>query len=183
MNRPVILIPGYQNSGPGHWQSLWESNGTGAVRVEMPHRAFPRREEWVEALDDTLRDVWRETETEMILVGHSLGCIAIAHWAADPFFAARWPVKAALLVAPSDVEREDTLELLRNFAPIPSERLPFQSRVVASTDDPFLTLERAQAFAASWGSQFTSVEKCGHINTASGFGEWPRGEAMLKELM
>lgn len=183
MNRPVILIPGYQNSGPGHWQSYWESNVKGAMRVEMPNWDFPRREEWVEALDGALRDVWQETETEAVLVGHSLGCLAIVHWAADPFFAGRWPVKAALLVAPSDVEREDSLEILRNFAPIPRGRLPFPSRVVASTDDPFLSLARAQEFAGSWGSQFTSVENCGHINTASGFGEWPRGEAMLKELM
>ncbi len=183
MNRPVILVPGYQNSGPGHWQSLWEANVRGAMRVEMPNWEFPRKEEWIEALDEVIGAAWRETEIPAVLVGHSLGCLAIAHWAADPFFAARWPVKAALLVVPADVEREDCLEALRGFGPIPRARLPFPSRVVASADDALLSPERAQSFATSWGSQFTQVGKCGHLNTASGFGEWPRGEAMLRELM
>ncbi|MBL0211005.1 MAG: alpha/beta hydrolase [Holophagaceae bacterium] len=183
MNRPVIIIPGYQNSGPGHWQSLWESNVRGAIRVEMPNWDFPRKEEWVEALDATLGTAWQETETPAVLVGHSIGCLTILHWAADPFFAARWPVKAALLVAPADVERKDCPEVLRSFGPIPMGHLPFPSRVVASSDDPLLSLERAKRFAESWGSTFTDVGNCGHINTASGFGEWPRGEAMLQELM
>lgn len=183
MNRPVILVPGYQNSGPGHWQSLWEANVRGAIRVEMPNWDFPRKAEWVETLDDIIGATWRKTETPPVLVGHSLGCLAIAHWAADSYFAARWPVKAALLVVPADVEREDGLEVLRNFAPIPRRRLPFPSRVVASSDDLFLSVARAESFAASWGSTFANVGNCGHINAASGFGEWPKGEALLRDLM
>ncbi len=183
MNRPVIIIPGYQNSGPGHWQSLWEANVRGAIRVEMPNWDFPHKEEWVEALDETIGTAWQETETPAVLVGHSIGCLTVLHWAADPFFMARWPVKAALLVCPADVEREDCPEVLRAFGPIPLGQLPFPSRVVASSDDPLLSLERARHFANSWGSEFTNVGACGHINTASGFGEWPRGEAMLQELM
>ncbi len=183
MDHPIILVPGYQNSGPGHWQSLWEASLKGALRVEMPNWEFPRRAEWMEALDDLLAHAWQETETPAVLVGHSLGCLAIVHWAADAFFSARWPVKAALLVVPADVDREDGLEGLRNFGPIPRGRLPFPSRVVASTNDPFLTPERAQSFADSWGSQFTNVGACGHMNTASGFGEWPRGEALLLDLL
>ena len=183
MNRPVILVPGFQGSGPGHWQSLWGASVKGALRVEMPNWEFPRRPEWVEALDEVIGAAWQETKTPAVLVGHSLGCLAIAHWAADSFFAARWPVKAALLVVPADVEREESPGVFHSFAPIPRGRLPFPSRVVASTDDAFLSLERAQGFAASWGSQFTDVGKCGHLNTASGFGEWPRGEALLQDLM
>ena len=77
----------------------------------------------------------------------------------------------------------DCPEVLRPFGPIPMAHLPFPSHVVASSDDSLLSLERAKQFADSWGSEFTNVGPCGHINTASGFGEWPRGEAMLQELM
>jgi predicted alpha/beta hydrolase family esterase len=86
-------------------------------------------------------------------------------------------------VAPADVEREEGPEELRDFAPIPRGVLPFPSHVVAAADDPHLDAERARSFAAAWGSRFSRLERGGHINAASGFGAWPRGEAMLKELM
>jgi predicted alpha/beta hydrolase family esterase len=65
---------------------------------------------------------------------------------------------------------------------MPLQKLPFRSVVVASTDDPFVTMERAELFAASWGSRLIKMSKAGHINTASGHGPWPEGEAWLEEL-
>lgn len=179
MNRPVFLVPGWQNSGPGHWQSLWESQVPDAQRVEMPNWDFPRRWEWVEALDDTLARHLRFDGAPPVLVGHSIGCLAIVHWAA----AHERPIHAALLVAPADVEREGAAEALRDFAPIPRVMLPFPTHVVAATDDPYLTSDRAKFFATAWGARFSLLERGGHLNVASGFGPWPRGEAMLKELM
>lgn len=179
MNRPVFLVPGWQNSGPGHWQSLWEAQMPDARRVEMPNWEFPRRWEWVEALDDALAQHLRFDGPPPLLVGHSVGCLAIVHWAT----AQERPIHGALLVAPSDVEREDAPEELRDFAPVPRAVLPFPSHVVVAADDPFLDAERAQAFASTWGSRFSLLEHGGHINAASGFGPWPRGEALLKELM
>ena len=46
--RPILIIPGCGNSGPGHWQSLWEANLRDARRVEMPNWEFPHRADWVE---------------------------------------------------------------------------------------------------------------------------------------
>ena len=174
----ILIVPGYQNSGPGHWQSLWEAQMADARRVEMPNWEFPRRVEWIEALDDAIRRA-NEEGGPPLLVAHSLGCLAVVHWAQE----GGQPVHGALLVAPPDVERPDTLEILRDFAPIPHFGLPFPSRVVASSDDPYVSRERARAFAEAWGSAFTELGPRGHINTASGFGEWPRGEALLAELL
>ena len=61
-------------------------------------------------------------------------------------------------------------------------KLPFRSVVVASTNDPFVTLERAELFAASWGSRLIKLPNAGHINTASGHGPWPEGEGWLEEM-
>ncbi len=179
MNRPVFLVPGWQNSGPGHWQSLWESQVPDARRVEMPNWDFPRRWEWVEALDETLANHLRFDGDPPVLVGHSVGCLAIVHWAA----AHERPIHGALLVAPSDVERDEAPEELRDFAPVPRAALPFPSHVVVAADDPFLDTDRARVFASAWRSNFSLVEHGGHLNAASGFGPWPRGEALLKELM
>ena len=179
MNRPVFLVPGWQNSGPGHWQCLWESQVADARRVEMPNWDFPHRWEWVNALDDALALHLRFDGAPPLLVGHSVGCLAIVHWAAQH----QRPIHGALLVAPADVEREGAPEELLDFAPIPRGVLPFPSHVVAAADDPYLDAERARSFAKAWGSRFSLLERGGPINAASGFGPWPRGEAMLKELM
>lgn len=179
MSRIVLLVPGWQNSGPGHWQSLWEAKVKGARRVEMPNWEFPRRPEWVEALDEAIARAWRETEEAPVLVGHSVGCTAIVHWAKE----GRWPLRAAMLVAPADVDREDCPEPLQNFRPCPRRALPCPSLLVASQDDPFTTLAAASALATAWGSRLAVLDGAGHINQASGFGEWPRGEALLKDLM
>jgi uncharacterized protein len=61
-------------------------------------------------------------------------------------------------------------------------RLPFPSVVVASTDDPYVSVARATEFAEAWGSRLTLIGDAGHINGASGHGPWPDGEAMLFEL-
>jgi predicted alpha/beta hydrolase family esterase len=172
--RPVLIVPGYMNSGPGHWQSLLEAS-LGAKRAEMPNWAFPRKVPWVEALDEAIRQFQGEAP---LLVAHSLGCIAVAHWART----SSHEVAGALLVAPTDVERTDVLEAVRGFAPIPKSRLPFPTMVVASDDDPYVSEPRARDLAKWWGSRFHLLHGAGHINQESGFGPWPAGEGLLQEL-
>lgn len=172
---PILLLPGYRNAGPGHWQSLWEGTQRGARRVEMPNWDFPHKVDWVEALDDAITAC---TEPPL-LVGHGLGCLTIVHWAAT----SSREVRGALLVAPADVERRDTPALLLGFGPIPRETLPFPARVAASSNDPFLSLRKARALATDWGARFVDLGPCGHLDQASGHGEWPLGEALLQELM
>lgn len=176
--RPILLVPGLHNAGPGHWLSLWEGNMRDATRVAMPNWDHPRRPEWVEALDQAIRRA-NDGGAPPVLVAHSLGCLAIAHWASEH----HQPVHGALLVAPPDVERPEALEVLRAWAPIPWRGLPFPAHVVASSDDPHCDLARARAIAEAWDARFTNVGPRGHLNLAAGFGEWPRGEAFLQELI
>jgi len=92
-------------------------------------------------------------------------------------------VKGALLVAPADVDSPaHTPDEVRDFSPVPLVRFPFPSIVVASSDDPFSPLARAALFARSWGSRFVVLERAGHINADAGFGVWPQGRMLLREL-
>lgn len=179
MTRPLLLLPGWQNSGPGHWQSLWEAERSYAVRAEMPNWDAPHRADWVEALERDLRRLYRETGEPVVVAAHSVGCMALVHWAERGTV----PLAGALLVAPADVERPECPEPLRNFAPVPLRRLAFPSRVVASEDDPYLQPERAKGFAQAWGSALSLLPRGGHFNLASGYGPWPRGEAFLQEWL
>ena len=172
---PVLILPGYADSGPDHWQSHWERADTVCRRVVQDDWLDPRLPHWLAALDRAAGDC----AAPPVLVAHSLACALVAHWAVSPRSAA----KGALLVAPADVDSPlRTPDEVRSFSPIPLARLPFRSIVVASTDDPFVSLDRAAAFATSWGSRRVILEHAGHINADAGFGPWPEGRKLLAEL-
>jgi predicted alpha/beta hydrolase family esterase len=61
--------------------------------------------------------------------------------------------------------------------------LPFRSRVVASHDDPYGSFAFAQACARAWGSELADVGNAGHINAASGLGDWTAGRLLLASLL
>ena len=172
---PILIVPGYRNSGAGHWQTLFEKEFAGTRRVQMPSFDRPVRGEWVEALDRAIA----ACEEPPVLVAHSLGCIAVAHWARG----ARRAVHGSFLVAPCDVEKSSDLAALRDFAPIPLEPLEFPTVVVVSTNDPYLELARADGLAFAWDARLHVIENAGHLNTSAGYGPWPDGEALLWELL
>lgn len=173
----VLILPGWQNSGPHHWQSLWQEQNPSFRRVEQRNWETPALKDW---LDNIHAEVHRAAP--VVFVAHSLGCVAVAHWAQTPMARAGM-VKGALLVAPADVEREDTPDPLKPFAPVPLQPLPFPSIVVASSDDPYLSVQRALAFAGAWGSQFIDIGAAGHVNGESGLGDWPDGKRLMRLLM
>jgi uncharacterized protein len=173
----VLLIPGLSNSGPEHWQSLWQAKHPEYHRVQQAEWETPCCEDWVQ----TLHVCILQSESPVVLAGHSLACTTIAHYAAK-HADAEGRVVAAFLAAPSDVEAPTYPPGSTGFDPVPLRKLPFRSVVVASTDDPYVTLERAEFFASSWGSRLIKVASAGHINTASGHGPWPEGEQWLEQL-
>ena len=169
-----LIVPGYTNSGPRHWQTLWEHALHNARRVQMPDWDRPDRDAWVAALDDAIR----RSDRPPILIAHSCGVGAVAHWAA----AHTAPVHGALLVAPADTESPNYPHEAKSFHPLPKVKLPFHSILASSSNDPYCAQERAHELAHAWGSRFVDVGPCGHINTDAGFGAWPAGERLLNEL-
>ena len=177
----VLVLPGWQSSGPRHWQSRWEAIH-GDVRVEQSDWMHPLRGDWMMRLDEAIGELEaREPQPQVALVAHSLGCQLVAAWATHSRKTAR--VRAALLVAPPDVEREEVRGVLHSFVPIVRERLPFPSLAVISTDDPFCALDRARTMATDWGSQVLELRQRGHLNSDSGLGDWPEGRQLLADLL
>lgn len=175
----VLTLPGWQNSGPAHWQSRWEALH-GYVRVEQHDWERPLRGDWIARLEEVLLDQAQAQGTPCVLVAHSLGCVLVAAWVSHS--RNTHLVKAALLVAPADAEREALRPVLTSWAPVPMQRLPFKSRVLGSTDDPFCSVQRAQAFAQAWGADYVSMGPLGHINGESGLGDWSQGHEVLQRL-
>ncbi|MBS0444898.1 MAG: serine hydrolase family protein [Proteobacteria bacterium] len=171
----VLLLPGWLNSGPAHWQSRWE-HLHGYRRVEQDDWNWPRRGDWSARLEEVVL----ARDAPVVLVAHSLGCHLVAAWAAHTSCADR--VMATLLVAPPDPERDDMPPHLYAWRPIVRTRLPFRSVVVISEDDPYCAPVRAAQWAADWGAEVRQAGALGHINGDSGLGDWPQGHAWLTEL-
>ena len=221
----VLILPGWLDSGPDHWQSRWQATH-GYTRVAQHDWARPLRGDWIARLEDVV--LAQEPNLPITLVAHGLGCLLVAAWAALSRNTQR--VKCAFLAAPCDVALEALRPVLTSWKPgathaaqathathpprqpikpikptTPSkpmlstasttkksttepsrqstpQALPFRSLLLASHNDPYCSFEQAQALATAWGSEFMDLGTRGHINAASGLGDWPQGHALLLAL-
>ena len=174
--RNVLVLPGWHGSGPSHWQSRWEQRH-GYRRVDQHDWERPLRGDWLARLEDMVL----ACDEAAVLVAHGLGCIQAAAWAASSRHANR--VKAALLVAPLDVERADLREQLPTWSPIVLDALPFTGVVVASVDDPLCDPQRSRMLAAAWSAQLVNQPAGHHLSADSGLASWPEGHVLLQDLM
>lgn len=179
MTRTVLILPGWLDSGPGHWQSVWQRKH-GFVRVHQADWQRPDKASWCAALEGCVADL----RGPVFLAAHSLGCLLAASWARASSEKSRRLVGGALLVAPPDLAQPTTPGALRSFAASGHghRRLPFPSIVVASRDDPYAEIARSRELAGRWGSRFVDVGARGHLNADSRLGDWPEGYRLLEAL-
>lgn len=172
----VINIPGLRNSNEHHWQSIWEQEQPEKFfRINQIDWGNPDCQIWIDRIEEELLHF---NHSDLILVGHSVGCVSIIKW----FEKYGHPIKGALFVAPSDVEKIGYPKYITGFSPMPISKLPFKSMVVASSNDPVVDLDRAKTFAANWGSKLHVLKNAGHIEPKSGFGKWEEGLVLLNQL-
>ena len=164
----VIIVPGLHDSGPGHWQSRWHRQHPEFSRVRQDDPSDPRLAQWAARLDQ----VRRRDPRPALLVAHSFGALTSVHSIARDGF----NVAGALLVAPADPDKFGVADLL------PALPLPCPSIVVASANDPWMSADRAAAWARRWGSELVEAGALGHINAESGLGDWQGGKTLLQVL-
>ena len=162
-----ILVPGLHGSDERHWQSRWRQHMPWLRDLELTDWRRPDLDLWRGALDRALAPL----PEPAVLIAHSFGCLACVH------YAARRPDRVAglLLVAPACPDPRILDDLARP--------LPVPARVIASTTDPWMTLEDSRALARQWGAAFRNGGDLGHINSASGIGEWRQGLEDLRWLL
>lgn len=165
----LLILPGLGGSGPEHWQTRWQAKLPTARRVEQPDWDRPVLAEWTARL----AEVVAECDRPVVLVAHSLGVILAAHGLSQ-FDARR--VAGAFLVAPPSAEAVGQIEAIdQAFLPYPAWPMPCPSMMVASTNDPYASLDATMALASDWGSAPLNAGASGHINAESGHGPWPEG--------
>lgn len=172
----ILIIPGYTNSGPDHWQTRWQDRLSTARRVEQAEWSKPVCDDWVA---NVVRAI-DESERPVVLVAHSLGVPTAIHAVRE----ASRPVAGGFFVAPPDVANPAIRPRhLMTFGPYPRDPLRFPSMTIASRNDPFCAFDVAEDIAAAWGSLFIDAGECGHINADSGHGPWPEGSMTFASFL
>lgn len=172
----ILIVPGYKNSGPNHWQSKWESRIKSARRVTQKEWSKPVLEDWTTRMADEVNACTKP----IIIIAHSLGVAAAIQ--AIPHY--QKPIRGAFLVAPPDVANPNIRpKHLMTFGPYPRDPLPFPSILIASRNDEFSSFEAAEDIAGAWGSMFIDAGERGHIDDAAGHGPWPEGSLTFAKFM
>jgi len=186
MNTPTVLIvPGLRDDVAQHWQTLFEARlramGRPVASVPPMGRVDLDCTTKVAAIERVAQGI----AGPIVIVAHSGGCIMVVHWAQQTQRA----VHAALLAAPPDFDQAmpdgyPTLVQLdaAGWLPVPRRPLPFRSIVGASRNDPLAAFDRVEALAADWGSELVDLGAVGHLNPASGYGQWPQVDTLVNRL-
>lgn len=188
----LVTVPGWGNSGPQHWQSLWERSYPLTCRVEQDDWLYPRRDTWVAALARTLDEI----DGKVVIAAHSLGCHTAVAWLLSASLREQRQVKGLLLVAPPALPITADTALasgeLPEGAPLPdftgfgqscAQRLPQPAIAVASRNDLFCEFAEAERMAREWGVKLVDAGNAGHMGSTAGLGSWPDGQRLLQQLM
>lgn len=183
----VLIVPGLRDQVATHWQTLLEARlraqGQAVASVPPMGRADLDCATRVAAIEEAVQTI----TGPIVLVAHSGGCIMVAHWARQTDQAHR--IHAACLATPPDFDQPmpegyPTLQALQlgGWFPTPRGPLPFRSLVAASRNDPLGRYETVAELAQCWGSELMDLGEVGHLNPASGFGDWPLADSLIQQL-
>ncbi len=146
------------------------------VRFSPSSWDHPDLEDWTEALSLAVK----RAPKPPLLVVHSLACLLVAHWAASEH---SLPIAGAFMVSVPDSSRETFPREASGFAQPPAVRFPFPTLVLASSDDPFGSVEHAKAQSREWGAGFVQLGRLGHVSADSEIGDWEEGRRLLDAFM
>ena len=120
---------------------------------------------WKREVKERLDQFWPE-----IIICHSLGCTLWFHLVQELDIR---PAQKLLLVAPPhDARGYQTIEAFFPH-PLPKDLKAKEVLMVTSDNDPYITPKEAETLANTLEIPLKIVPDAGHINTDSGYGEWP----------
>lgn len=183
MQKHVIIVHGWDAAPESNWfpwlKSELEKLGHRVSVPAMPEPAQPEVGAWVRCLEQAAGRV----DPSIYFVGHSLGCITIAH------FLQQLPEDAAaggcVFVAgfSGNIQNPAT----RNFYEKPLDAARVRSHsgpvtAVFSKDDPRVPLERAREFARQLEAKEVLLDGFGHFVGSRGVTRLPVVLETLQEL-
>ena len=182
----VLIVPGLRDAVAEHWQTLLEAQLRAAGRPVAAVPPLGRDDVDCHTRVAAIERAAQAVSGPVVIVAHSGGCVMLAHWAQRT----QRPVQAALLATPPDFDQPmpdgyPKVAALRagGWLPVPRTPLPVPSVVAASRNDPLASYDRVVALANDWGSRLVDLGAVGHLNPASGYGEWPQALSLIDTLL
>lgn len=175
----VLMLPDADGGGIGYWQDHWAASRIDCASIDVGASHRPNRNNWVTRLDQAIRG----RDAPIVLVGHGTGALTIAWWCELLGQELEADIVGALLIAPPDPAAAEGDERMHAFAPLPRTILPFPALVIASEDDPVVSVDRAFSIAREWGAGFARFGACGHFGAGDSIGAWPQGEQLLDSFI
>ena len=159
-----------------YWQDHWQRSRIDCLGVDIGASGHPDRNSWVARLDRALHRI----DAPVVLVGHGLGALAIAAWVELLGQEIETQVAGAILVGPCDPSEAADDPHIQAFSPLPATVFPFPALVVASDDDPRVSIDRSFSIARQWGAGFARFGGCGDFRS---LGRWAQGDALLDRFL
>ena len=172
---PLITLSGYSGSGPDHWLSLWEASHPDIRKFIPDSWDSPDLANWIETLEMNVKGC----PESPVIIAHSLSCLLVAHWAKH----SQQKIAGAFLVAAPDPDGTQFPQQAASFKKVPNSPLPFPSLLIASSNDPYGTLDYQRQRADQWQAELVELGPVGHINDQSDLRDWPHGQALLKNFI
>ncbi|MCK9472523.1 alpha/beta hydrolase [Sulfurimonas sp.] len=171
----VLILHGWGGSDFPHWQS-WLSaeiaKNYGCVSfLKFSDFDFPNKNEWIIQLTKELEDFKPD-----IVICHSLANILWFHLCNEGKIR---EIENLFLVVPPSLKCD--IKELESFFPCkaPVNLYAKKSLLITSTNDPYMTQQEAQTLQKMLAIKMIVLEDAGHINSQSGYGQWPW---MLEEV-
>lgn len=166
-----LIVPGVGGSNEFHWQSKLQLALPNTVRVEQEWNA-PILKQWVKNWVATIERIAGPVQ----VIAHSFGCLtSLAALAQHPHLQNK--VKKLVLVAPANPSRFCPYGFSNSSqytyeAYFKNIQTQVPSIMLISENDPWLNFEDAKTWAKIWQIETHNLGQVGHINVASGFGDY-----------
>jgi len=182
MKKRVFIIHGWGASPEANWfpwmKTELEKHDFMVSVPQMPHAYFPKQEEWLKHMQETVGAPGENT----YFVGHSLGVIAILRYLET--LPKSQKIGGAILVSGFS-ESLGTIAEIENFFEKPVSYGKIKSHcsnfvIIQSDDDPFVPMQKAEILQEELGAKMIMLHGAGHINMGSGHFELPEA---VEELL
>lgn len=168
--KKAYLVHGWGGSSEGGWfewlKEELSKKGFSVIAFDMPNTDHPKIEEWVEYLEENIKDVDEKT----YFIGHSVGCQTIIRFLeklhkskkiAGCVFVAGWfglinlepeELEIAHPWTNTKIEFSRILDHCNNFL------------AIFSNNDPYVHLDEAEKFRKNLGAKIIIKHNQGHFN-------------------
>jgi uncharacterized protein len=176
--KKTLILHGWGGSDFPHWQSylaaeLAKDYGTVCFPL-LEDKDAPKKDIWMNQVLAILKDFKPDT-----VVCHSVANTLWFHLCNEEKIEA---VETLFLVAPPSLRCK--VAELSTFFPVDIPKSLYAQKVmlITSNDDPYMTQDEASNLAKNLHIKPIVLKNAGHINAASGYGEWREIVDMVKDF-